>query len=542
MNKKSLIILLLIVGFNAFSQQKQPKIVVGIVIDQMRYDYLSRYWNKFGHDGFKKIIAGGFNCKNTQFNYMPTYTGPGHASIYTGTTPENHGIIANDWYDKKFKKYVYCAEDVTVKTIGSESAAGLMSPSRMLGTTITDELKLSTHFKGKIIGISLKDRGAVLPAGHKADAAYWFEGGDTGKWISSSFYFAELPKWVNEVNQKNSANTYLSSPWNTLFPIAEYTESIADNNPYEGVFQGEKTPTFPHNLPALRDSNENYSLIKNTPFGNNITTEMAIATIKGENLGGDYITDFLAVSYSSTDYVGHQYGPTAVEIEDTYLRLDKSLAELFSFLTSKFKKEDILLFITADHAAVDVPQYLIDNHIPAGYFEKNKMATDLKTFCLAKWNVADLIENISNGQVFLNHESILKNSLNTQQIEQEIANYLLTFDGIAQTFTATTLKTTFFTENIQATIQRGFNQKRSGDVIYVLASGWINAGYTTGCTHGSPYQYDTRVPLLWYGFKIPTGETNNKVNITDVAATVAALLNINAPSACTGNPIKELVK
>lgn len=540
--KKILIVLLLIVGCNVFSQQKQPKIVVGIVIDQMRYDYLSRYWNKFGTGGFKKIIADGFNCKNTQFNYMPTYTGPGHASIYSGTTPENHGIIANDWYDKKQKKYVYCAEDVTVKTIGSDSKAGLMSPSRMVGTTITDELKLATNFKGKVIGISLKDRGAILPAGHKADAAYWFEGDDIGKWISSSYYFNELPKWVNEINNKNSANTFLSSPWNTLLPIAEYTESIADNNPYEGLFVTEKNPTFPHNLPALRDSNGNFSLIKSTPFGNNITTEMAIATIKGENLGGDEITDFLTISYSSTDYVGHQYGPTAVEIEDTYLRLDQSLAELFSFLTSRFNKKDVLIFITADHAAVDVPQYLIDNHIPAGYFDKKKMTTDLASFCIKKWNVSDLIENISNGQIFLNHESIAKNNLNTQQIEQEVANYILTFDGVAQTFTATTLKTVFFTENIQAIVQRGFNQKRSGDVIYVLASGWINAGFTTGCTHGSPYQYDTRVPLLWYGFNIPTGETNNKINITDIAATVAALLNINAPSACTGNPIKGLVK
>ncbi|HRN41097.1 MAG TPA: alkaline phosphatase family protein, partial [Vicingus sp.] len=262
-------------GFFSFAQQQKPKLVVGIVIDQMRYDYLDRYWNKFSDDGFKKIVNGGFNCKNTHYNYMPTYTGPGHASIYTGTTPENHGIIANDWYNKKTKKMIYCAEDTTVKTIGSSSKVGLMSPKNMVTTTISDQLKLNTNFKGKVIGVSLKDRGAILPAGHKADAAYWFEGKNTGKWISSSYYLNQLPKWVQEVNKKNSANTYLSKPWNTLLPIAEYSESIADNNPYEGIFKGEKTPTFPHNLPALRDSNENYSLIKNTPFGNNITTEMA---------------------------------------------------------------------------------------------------------------------------------------------------------------------------------------------------------------------------------------------------------------------------
>lgn len=528
-------------SFLAVAQQQKPKLVIGIVIDQMRYDYLDRYWNKFGNDGFKKIINNGFNCKNTHYNYMPTYTGPGHASIYTGTTPENHGIIANDWYNKRDKKMMYCAEDTTVKTIGSTSKDGLMSPKNMITTTITDQLKLNTNFKGKVIGISLKDRGAILPTGHKADAAYWFEGKNTGKWISSSYYFNELPKWVQEVNKKNSANTYLSKTWNTLLPIAEYTASIADNNPYEGVFDGEKTPTFPHNLPALRDSNENYSLIKNTPFGNNITTEMALAAILGEKLGEDEITDFLALSYSSPDYIGHQYGPMSVEVQDNYLRLDQDIAQLLAYLESKFGKDEVLIFITADHGAVDVPQFLIDNHIPAGYFDKKKMTDDLKAFCLTKWNT-DLIENISNGNVFLNHEIITKNNLNSSQIEQEIANYLLTFEGISQTFTANTLKTTVITENIAANIQRGFSQSRSGDVIYVLASGWINDGYKTGTTHGSPYHYDTHVPLLWYGHQIPKGETTKKVVIPDIAATLAVLLNINAPSACTGNPIKDLIK
>ncbi len=542
MNKKYVIVLFVLIGFTAFAQQKRPKIVVGIVIDQMRYDYLSKYWIKFGNNGFKKIIAGGFNCKNTQYNYVPTYTGPGHASIYSGTTPENHGIIANDWYDKNLRKYVYCAEDTSVKTIGSESKDGLMSPSRMLGTTITDELKLATNLKGKVIGISQKDRGAILPAGHSADAAYWFDGGKYGKWISSSYYMNQLPEWVNEINKKNSANTYLSSPWNTLLPLNQYTEGVADDNMYEGLYKTEKKPTFPHELSALRDSNDNYSLIKATPFGNNITTEMAIAAINGESLGTDNITDFLTVSYSSTDYVGHQFGPTSIEVEDTYLRLDQSLAELFSFLDSKFKKEELLIFVTADHAVVDVPQYLTDHHIPGGYFDVKQLSTNLKSYCSIKLGLSDVIENVSNGQVFLNHETLEKHNLNIPEFEQEIANYILTFEGVNRTYTENTLKTTVFDENIAATIQRGYNQKRSGDIMFVLESGWINAGYKTGCTHGSPYQYDTHVPLIWYGFNIPKGETSNKVIIPDIAATLAALLNINTPSACSGQPIKAIIK
>lgn len=542
MNKRYFFVLFIFIGFTAFSQQKQPKIVVGIVVDQMRYDYLNRYWNKFGNDGFKKLVNNGFNCKNTHYNYMPTYTAPGHASIYTGTTPENHGIIANDWYDKQLKKYVYCAEDNSVKTIGSDSKDGLMSPSRMLTTTITDELKLATNFKGKVIGVSLKDRGAILPAGHKADAAYWFEGDDTGKWISSSYYFNQLPKWVNEVNKKNSVNTYLNGVWNTLLPIAEYTESIADNNPYEGAFNTEKSPTFPHNLKALRDSNENFSLIKATPYGCNITTEMAIAAIKGEQLGSDDITDFLAVSYSSTDYVGHQFGPKSVEVEDTYLRLDQSLAELLTYLESNFGKENILVFLTSDHGAVEVPQFLIDNNLPAGYFDQSAAINELKEFLKNKWMVDNLIENVSNFQVFLNRESMIKNKLNSADIQNDVAEFMLKFKGVGNTFTAQALKSSEFIDGIFGAVQRGFNQTRSGDVMFVLESGWIKSGYKTGTTHGSPYKYDTHVPLLWYGYNIPQGETNNHLVIPDIAATLASLLNINAPSSCTGKPINNLLK
>ncbi|MGE0560373.1 MAG: alkaline phosphatase PafA [Flavobacteriales bacterium] len=540
--KKFVVVLLLLNGFVVVSQTDKPKLVVGIVVDQMRYDYLIRYWNKFGDDGFKKLVNGGFNCKNTHYNYMPTFTGPGHASIYTGTTPENHGIIANDWYDKQLKKYVYCAEDNSVKTVGSNSKDGLMSPSRMLTTTITDELKLATNFKGKVIGVSLKDRGAILPAGHKANAAYWFEGNDTGKWISSSYYMNQLPKWVNEVNKKNSANTYLNGVWNTLLPITEYTESIADDNLYEGLFNTEKTPTFPHNLKALRDSNENFSLIKATPFGNNITTEMAIAAIKEEQLGIDDVTDFLAVSYSSTDYVGHQFGPTSIEVEDTYLRLDQSLAELLTYLESNFGKENVLVFLTSDHGAVDVPQFLIDNHIPAGYFDQSAAITELKAFLKNKWLVDDLIENVSNFQVFLNRESMLKNKLNNADIQNDVADYMLKFKGVGKTFMAQALKQSVFTDGISANIQRGFNHSRSGDVMFVLESGWIKSGYKTGTTHGSPYEYDTHVPLLWYGYNIPKGETADRVVIPDIAATLASLLNIIAPSSCTGNSINNLLK
>lgn len=540
--RRFILLSLIILPFLSQGQKKQPKLVVGIVVDQMRYDYLTRFWDKYGDDGFKKLVKKGFNCKNANYNYMPTYTGPGHASIYTGTTPENHGIISNNWYDKTTNNWMYCTSDTSQSTIGTETRSGKMSPRNLVSTTITDELKLATNNRGKVIGISIKDRGAILPAGHSADAAYWYDGNGEGKWISSTFYMNELPKWVQKVNETHNADKYLNEKWETMLPIKSYVESIADNNPYEGTFNEEEAPVFPHDLKALRDSNHNYSLIKATPFGNTILKELAMAAIEGENLGDDEFTDFLAVSFSSPDYVGHKYGPMSIEIEDTYLRLDRDLAEILTYLENKFGDDEVLIFLTADHGAVNVPQYLIDNNLPAGYFDQEKMAADLKRHLKKSFNRDSLVANVSNYQVFLNQDYIAQNNLKSKNIESKIAQFLLSQHGIAKAIAATDLKATEFSDRIMANAKRGFNQSRSGDVLYILESGWIPAGYSTGTTHGSPYSYDTHVPLLWYGTGVKQGESDDFVVIPDIAATIAALLQIQMPSACTGNPIVEVLK
>lgn len=536
---KKLVALFFIIPLIGFSQK--PKLVVGIVVDQMRYDYLTRYWDRFGDDGFKKLINNGYNCKNTHYNYMPTYTGPGHASIYTGTTPENHGIISNTWYDKAADRYTYCTVDTTMKTLGSESKHGKMSPSKLMSTTIADELKLATNFKGKTFGISIKDRGAILPAGHNANAAYWFEGNKTGKWISSSFYMAQLPKWITKINKSNPAKKYLDKPWNTLYPIETYTASIADDNPYEGTFTSEKKPVFPHSLPELTDSNHHYSLIKYTPYGNTILKELAFELIKNENLGKDDVTDFLSISFSSPDYIGHKYGPMSVEVEDTYLRLDKELAEILTFLEKNVGQDEFLIFLTADHGVVNVPQYLIDNKMPGGYFYEHPVDSALKAYLKQEFNDT-LVTNFSNYQVFLNHETINNKKLNLSEIENKIISFLLKQEGIAKAVSATALKNTEFTDRLLANAQRGFNQKRSGDVLFILKSGWTTFRYHTGTTHGSPYHYDTHVPLLWYGAGIKKGASNQHIVIPDIAATLAQLLQIQAPSACSGKPINDLIK
>ncbi len=402
---------------------QRPKLVVGIVVDQMRYDYLTRFYNKYGNDGFKRLLNGGFNCENAHYNYIPTYTAVGHASIYTGTTPEYHGIIGNNWYQKYEKKYIYCVDDGDFISIGAEDG-GRKSPRRMVSTTIGDELKMAQNKKGKVIGLSIKDRSAILPAGHAADGSYWFQGKDEGKFITSSYYMDNLPKWVQDFNKNGKAKEYVNTTWNTLYDIETYTESIEDNNKFEGLFKGKETPTFPYNLKKLKKDNGNYDIIKAVPYGNTIVKDFAEAAIIGENLGQtENLTDFLAISFSSTDYVGHQFGVDSKEIQDSYLRLDKDLADFFNFLDEKVGKDNYTLFLTADHAAVQVPSYLQTLKIPSGYFDNSDFKNKANAFLEDQYKSDDLIENVSNFQIFLNKEKVKEfmGEYEEKQIKEDIA-------------------------------------------------------------------------------------------------------------------------
>ena len=517
-----------------------PKLVVGIVIDQMRYDYLTRFWNQYGEGGFKRLVNEGFNCKNNHFNYAPTSTGPGHTSVYTGTTPATHGIIGNDWFDKESGEDVYCAGDDSYASVGTTSNAGKMSPHRMLTTTITDELRLHTQKRGKVIGVALKDRGAILPAGHAANAAYWFEGGQDGNWITSTYYMDELPQWVVDFNSSDIVESY-KKPWNTLKPIETYVESGLDANNYEGLQEGETSNTFPHDLPAIWDQNGQFDLIRRSPYGNSITADFALAALEGEDLGADTITDFLAISFSSTDYVGHFFGVNSKEIEDTYIRLDQDLARIFSTLDEKVGEGEYTVFLTADHAAIDVPSYLMDSKIPAGYLDMNGMKTKFAEFLQYKYGTTDVVRDLSNYQLFLDHKILANLDIDLDDAQEEIARELLTYEGIGQVYTASQMWKNEYTEGVPYILQNGYNQKRSGDVLLVPSVGYISYG-KTGSTHGSPQIYDTHVPLLLYGKGIKQGSTVTRTEIPDIAPTIAALLGIAFPSGTTGRPIGEVLE
>ncbi|CAM1333782.1 alkaline phosphatase PafA [Tenacibaculum aestuariivivum] len=520
---------------------KKPKLVVGIVIDQMRYDYLTRFASRYGKGGFNRLLNKGFSLENTHYNYIPTYTAVGHASIYTGTTPFNHAIIGNNWYDKFLKETIYCVDDNNYKTIGNTGKGGKKSPHKLLATTIADQLKLAQNMNGKTIGIAIKDRSAILPAGHTANGVYWFDGGSKGDWITSSYYMDKLPNWVQKFNTDKIADTYLSKPWETLYNINTYTESIADNNNFEEPFKGELKPVFPHNIPELRSKNKNYSIIKGIPAGNTLTTDFVKAAVIGENLGKSNYTDFLTISYSSTDYVGHQFGVASKETQDTYLRLDKDLASLFKFLDTQIGKGNYTLFLTADHAAVHVPSYLQSVKIPANYFSYKKFTEFVNSFTKKHFNSDALVENISNFQIFLDKKKIAKLKLNTNKVAQKIADEVINYKGIYKSVTAKTLQNTTFSSGILNSLQNGYNQKFSGDIMLVPTPSTISYP-KKGSTHGSGYSYDTHVPLLFYGKGIKKGSSKKKYEIIDIAPTISNLLEIEFPNAATGKIITEVLK
>ena len=520
---------------------KKPKLVIGIVIDQMRYDYLTRFADRYGEGGFNRILKNGFSLENAHYNFIPTYTAVGHASIYAGTSPSNHGVISNNWYDKVLKKSIYCVDDANYKTVGNDGLIGQKSPHRLYTTTVADQLQLAQNMQGKTIGIAIKDRSAILPVGHTASAAYWYDAGNKNQWITSSFYMEELPDWVKEFNGNNKADDYLNQTWETLYDIKTYTQSRADDNVYENNLNGQVKPVFPKDLKKLREQNDNFSLLKTIPAGNTYTVDFAKAVIKGEQLGKSEFTDFLAVSFSSTDYVGHRYGVASVEIEDTYLRLDKDLAHFFNFLDTEVGKENYTLFLTADHAAVHVPSYLQSLKIPAHYISTKKLKKFLSDITQKYFNSKELIENVSNYQIFLDQEKIEALGFNKNTVAQRLADEVLSFDKIYKAVTARTLQTTNFTEGIMHALQQGYNPKFSGDVLMIPYPATLNYS-RKGTSHGSGYSYDTHVPVIFYGNGIKKGASKKTYKIIDIAPTISNLMKIEAPNGTSGEIIEEVLK
>lgn len=541
MQKLTLVLMLLLSFFTPRAQSvPRPKLVVGIVVDQMRWDYLYRYYDRYSATGgFKRFLNQGFTCENTFIPYAPTVTACGHASIYTGSVPAINGITGNFWYDNMAGKAVYCTEDSTVSTVGSNTLAGLQSPRNLFVNTIGDEMKLASNFKGKVIGVAMKDRGSILPAGHSANGAYWYDP-KTGDWITSTFYMNDLPKWVMDVNAKKLPDEYYKMGWNTLYPKDTYVQSTADENNYEGKPFGADAKGFPYNFSKFVGTN--YGVLTSTPYGNSFTAEMAKAAVINEQLGSDAITDLLAVSFSSTDYVGHAFGPNSIEAEDIYLRLDKELGDLLDFLDSKVGKDQYTVFLSADHGAAHVPQFVKDKKMPGGVIDPNTFLENLNTALKDKFNKTGLIAELSNYQVVLNTRVLESTKVNMKELKEFIVNYMMKQPGIARAFDMDNVQTTPLEPTIRKMINNGYYPNRCGQIQVVFQPQYIEGFLAGGTTHGLWNPYDSHIPLLFYGWGIKHGKTNRTTYMTDIAATLAALLHIQMPNGCIGEPIQEVMK
>ena len=512
---------------------ERPKLVVGIVVDQMRWDYLYRYQKRYTDGGFKRLLSEGFSCENTMIPYVPSVTAIGHTCIYTGSVPSIHGIAGNNFV--KDGKKVYCTDDDSVKPVGTTSVAALMSPRNLWVSTIGDEMKIASNGRAKVVGVALKDRASILPAGHNPNGAFWFDD-QTGCFITSSYYMDHLPKWVEAFNDKRLPEQYLSQKWNTLYPKNTYTESTTDENEYEnGIREGVKA-TLPLNLPELYKK-YGYGIIRNTPFGNSLTLDMAKAAIDGEQLGADDETDLLTVSCSSTDYIGHQVGTHAIETEDTYLRLDKAIADFLAYLDSKVGKGNYLVFLSADHGAMNNAAFLQDRRIPAGSWDASATAKKLNHVLAKEYPEAgDIVKTVMNYQVFFNRDVIKSKQLDFDNIKQTVVNVLKEDPSVQYACDMAKASTESIPEEVKSRIINGYNRERSGDVVIILKPNFYAHGMK-GTDHGAWNSYDTHIPLVFMGWGIKHGATTKQTFMTDIAPTIAAMLHVQAPNGCVGKSI-----
>lgn len=532
-------------AFSSFAQTKvtppapngKPKLIVGIVVDQMRWDYLYRYAEKYGQTGFKRLQTG-YNCENTHIPYVPTYTAPGHSCIYTGSVPSIHGIIGNDWYDRERKTVVGNVEDTLYHTVGASGPEGRVSPNKLLTTTITDELRLATNFHSRVIGISAKDRGAILPAGHAANAAYFFDG-NSGNFVTSSYYMDSMPAWASAFNAKKLPAQYVKDNWKTVFDLNKYTESSDDDESYERTIGSEAKPIFPHMV--YDEVVKHPGALIGTPWGNTLVFDFAKATLEGEKMGMTGNTDFLAVSCSSTDYVGHQFGPNSVEAEDCYIRFDRDLGDFLSYLDKQYGAGNYLVFLSADHGASHSSGFNQAHHLLSGVFRGDSLVKLCNVHLKEKYGKDSLAERSTNMQIYLDHSRIAAASLDLNAIKTDLVQYLLTIKNVAKAFDLSALGTDAMPTAYRDMFINGYYPKRSGDIQFVFEPGYLE-GYTKGTTHGTVYAYDTHIPLLWYGWGIKKGYDYSPTYMTDIAATLAAMLHIQEPNGCVGKPIEGLFK
>ena len=468
------------------SPSSKPKLIVGIVIDQMRWDYINQFKSHFtSQQGFMRFVNEGASCNNNFIPYVPTVTACGHAAVYTGSTPAIHGITGNQWYDNYQQRTVYCVEDPTVVSVGVEgSSAGKMSPVNVWTTTLGDEIKLANNFKSKVFGISIKDRGAIIPAGHSADGAFWYDS-KSGNFISSTYYGKSLPKWVTEFNGQHRVDSLYAKGWNLSLAKSVYEANCdGDVNAYESTPLGAEQKGFPYTLNQF--IGKDYGKISSTPYGNSIVAEMAVKALVSEQLGKDDITDLLAISFSSPDYIGHSFGPNSWETLDGYIKLDAVIAQLFASLDQQVGKNNYTVFLTADHAVATIPEFAKKHQIPGGLISEAGLKKELGQW-LSKQGLSEkLISAIGEYNIHFNHPLMDSLGVTQDKMLQLVSRYLEQKPGILQVVDARNAATAALPQQLRERIVNGYSPQRSGDMFIVTKSGYMD-GYATGTNHGVFY-------------------------------------------------------
>lgn len=520
---------------------QKPKLIVGITVSGMQYDYLSVYWDKFSDKGFRMMATTGANCKNARYNYLITDPSAGFASIATGTRPSEHGIVSDYWYHRLTNEIVNSIEDLEQTTTGGSYGSGTYSPAALHSRTFSDEMRLTSRFKSRSIGISMDPRAAVLLAGHTATGAYWLDPVHAS-WISSSFYMDSLPGWVNEFNEKNYRDLYLERNWETLHPIADYGESMLDNNPYETGINGQIT--FPYDLDRISSDGKggrDYSLLMTTPWGNTYTKDMAIAAIVNEELGKREATDIIHIGFNATEYLANYYSTWSVETQDTYLRLDEDIAHLLEFLDEHLGMENVLVYLTAENALAVDPNYLAESRIPSGFFNYRTSISLLKSYLNAIYGRGEWVTFYYAQQIYLNHQLIEDSNLSLEDVQDRVARFVVQMNGVSNALQAYVLQQNYFTDGMLNRIQNSYYQKRSGDVILYLTPGWVEHS-NIGDGSYEEFRYTPHVPLIFYGWKINRVTIPYRVSPTDIAPSIASFMEISMPDNATGDVIPDLVK
>jgi predicted AlkP superfamily pyrophosphatase or phosphodiesterase len=531
-------------GQGAYLPPDKPKLVIGIVVEELNYNQLEKFHDKLCENGIKKLINEGTYFKNASYEYLLTQSAPGHATIATGAEPSFHGITSDNWYTPLKNELINCTKDVSVNSVGGSFESGLHSPVNLLVSTFSDELAIATNKKAKVFGVGLKESSAIFSAGHTANAAYWFDN-TTGTWMSSSYYISALPDWVNDFNAMKFSDTYMNSTWNLLRPAKDYADCLPDSNSFEIGFNN--INYFPYDLKKLRPGNtfsskNDYSLLRETPFGNSLTTNFAIRLIQKERLGKDDVTDYLSICYSATDYIGHRFGPSSVEMGDAILRLDDDIKNLLTFINDTIGKKNVLIYFTAAHGISEIPAVLEKNRIPSGYFQQNQALQLLRSYLNAIYGEGEWVKGYSERQIFLNRTLIEDARLSLDDVQKKVARFLVQFTGVEAAYPYSAFEANDFGNGNLKRIINNFSPQRSGDVIVILNPGWVEKVNDFVTNYNSPYEYDSHVPLIWYGWTVNRATVTRQVNITDIAATLSTLCKIPYPNACTGEPMFELFR